>query len=64
MKGENDLSEKLLKELTSDGQIYVIPAEAKGKYFIRFVISSLFTTSEDVERDWKIIQKKADKILN
>lgn len=40
IKGENDLTERLLKRLNHRGHIHCVPASLKGKYVIRY--ESLF----------------------
>lgn len=36
LKGENELTEKLLKKLNSSGKLHCVPASLKGKYVIRY----------------------------
>jgi len=63
LKGDNELTEKLLKRLNSEGKIHCVPASLKGIYVIRFTITSHRTTEQDISRDWKIIQETADSII-
>lgn len=35
LKGENELTEKLLKKINSSGKLHCVPASLKGKYVIR-----------------------------
>ncbi|CAF4337810.1 unnamed protein product, partial [Rotaria magnacalcarata] len=63
LKGENELTEQLLKEINSGGQIHCVPASIKGKYIIRFTVTATSTNANDINRDWKIIQAAASKIL-
>jgi histidine decarboxylase len=63
LKGENELTEQLLKEINSGGQIHCVPASIKGKYIIRFTITATSTNADDIHRDWIIIQIAASKIL-
>lgn len=37
IKGENDLTERLLKRLNHRGNLHCVPASLKGKYVIRYV---------------------------
>lgn len=62
-QGENELTEQLLKEINSTGQIHCVPASIKGKYIIRFTVTASSTNPEDIQRDWKIIQQTASRIL-
>jgi histidine decarboxylase len=64
LKGENELTEQLLKEINSTGLIHCVPASIKGKYIIRFTITATSTNSDDINRDWKIIQTTAGQILS
>ena len=63
-KGENELTEQLLKDFNSSGQIHCVPASIKGKYIIRFTITASSTNADDINRDWNIIQQTASKILH
>lgn len=62
-KGENEITEKLLKQLNKDGKIHLVPARVKNNYIIRFTVTSYYTTEEDIKRDWNIIKTTADQIL-
>jgi len=62
-KGENELTEQLLKDINSGGQIHCVPASIKGKYIIRFTVTATSTNADDIKRDWNIIQQSASKIL-
>lgn len=63
MKGENEITEQLLKHLNKGGQLHVVPASIKGKYIIRFTVTSYYTTEDDIRRDWRIIKETADQVL-
>lgn len=63
LKGDNELTEKLLKRLNSEGKIHCVPASLKGIYVIRFTVTSHRTTEEDIMRDWRIIQETAESII-
>lgn len=41
IKGENDLTERLLKKINHRGNIHCVPASLKGKYVIRYVIMAV-----------------------
>ena len=40
----------------------MVPAALKGKYVIRFTVTSMHTTEEDIELDWRTIQQMATAI--
>nr|XP_013812523.1 PREDICTED: histidine decarboxylase isoform X2 [Apteryx mantelli mantelli] len=64
LKGPNWLTEELLKELSSSGKIFLIPATIHDKFIIRFTVTSQFTTREDILQDWDIIQHTAAQIVS
>lgn len=63
IKGENEITEKLLKQLNKDGLIHVVPARVNTQYIIRFTVTSYHTTESDIERDWRIIQTTASRVM-
>ncbi|XP_022249959.1 histidine decarboxylase-like isoform X1 [Limulus polyphemus] len=63
LKGNNELTERLLKTLNSSGKLHCVPASLKGKYVIRFTVTSSRTTSDDIRHDWNIIQNTASQVL-
>ncbi|XP_063371097.1 histidine decarboxylase isoform X1 [Cydia amplana] len=63
MKGDNALTERLLKRLNARGYIHAVPACFKGTYVIRFTVTSQRTTNQDILDDWNEIKKVASEIL-
>lgn len=63
-QGPNWLTEKLLKELSSSGKLFLVPATIRDKFIIRFTVTSQFTTREDILQDWNIIQHTAAQIIS
>lgn len=59
----NALTKELLRRLTHSKQIYIIPVTIRNKYIIRFVVTSQFTTADDILRDWTIISETAAALL-
>lgn len=43
--------------------MYLIPADIRNKYIIRFTVTSQFTTPEDVLSDWSTISKTAATLV-
>lgn len=41
----------------------MVPASLKGKYVIRFTVTSQYTKDTDIERDWKIIKDTATRVF-
>ncbi|KAF8766831.1 Histidine decarboxylase like protein [Argiope bruennichi] len=64
VKGENELTENLLKKINSSGKLHCVPSSLKGKYVIRFTVTSPQTTIRDIHHDWAIIQMICNQILN
>lgn len=64
IKGDNEITERLLKRLNHRGKIHCIPSSLKGKYVIRFTITSTRTTVDDIVQDWSEIRQVATEILN
>ncbi|KAL8584094.1 hypothetical protein ACOMHN_022434 [Nucella lapillus] len=63
LKGDNELTELLLKRLNKMGRVHMVPASLKGQYIIRFTVTSQYTTPDDIERDWTLIQTTADQVI-
>lgn len=54
---------QLLKRLNHRGNLHAVPASLKGKYVIRFTVTSTRTTSDDIIKDWNEIRAVAAEIL-
>ncbi|XP_067205678.1 histidine decarboxylase isoform X2 [Linepithema humile] len=63
LRGENTLTERLLKKLNSRGRLHCVPAALHEKYVIRFTVTSTNTTNEDIVKDWAEIRNTANEIL-
>jgi hypothetical protein len=63
LRGENHLTERLLKRLNARGDLHCVPAALKGRYVIRFTVTSQRTTGDDITRDWAEIRAVAAEIL-
>ncbi|XP_040271707.1 histidine decarboxylase [Bufo bufo] len=64
LKGPNNLTEQLLAELTRSGNMFLVPATIHDKFIIRFIVTSQFTTREDIQRDWNLIREAAINVTN
>ncbi|XP_054927079.1 histidine decarboxylase [Dermacentor andersoni] len=62
LKGPNATTEKLLKRLNVGGKLHCVPAAFKGKYVIRYVVTSTHTNEKDILRDWEIICQTAGEL--
>ncbi|OQV26042.1 Histidine decarboxylase [Hypsibius exemplaris] len=56
LRGENERTEMLLKQLNRSGLIHMVPASLHNRYVIRFTVTSPYTTLEDITRDFNIIR--------
>ncbi|KAL0852584.1 hypothetical protein ABMA27_016934 [Loxostege sticticalis] len=63
LRGDNALTERLLKKLNARGYIHAVPACFKGVYVIRFTVTSQRTTNQDILDDWNEIKTVASEIL-
>jgi hypothetical protein len=61
LKGDNDLSEKLLKSINDEGFIFMVPAKINDIFFLRFAICASSTQYKHIEFAWTIITKHANK---
>ncbi|XP_037948641.1 histidine decarboxylase-like [Teleopsis dalmanni] len=64
IKGDNEITERLLKRLNHRGFLHCIPSSLKGKYVIRFTVTSTHTTVDDILKDWNEIRRVASIILD
>ncbi|RZB39013.1 histidine decarboxylase, partial [Asbolus verrucosus] len=63
LQGDNVITETLWKRINSRGNIHCVPAILRGKYVIRFTVTSQRTTIEDIVKDWKEIKTIATEVL-
>ena len=64
LKGENEESEKLLKSITDEGLIYMVPGKTNGVYYIRFAVCASTTEKEHIEFSHSVIMKHTEKLLS
>uniref|UniRef100_A0A182QJR3 Histidine decarboxylase n=1 Tax=Anopheles farauti TaxID=69004 RepID=A0A182QJR3_9DIPT len=64
IKGENELTEKLLKRLNHRGHLHAVPASLKGRYVIRFTVTSTYTSNDDILSDWNEIRTVTTELLS
>ncbi|KAK3880492.1 hypothetical protein Pcinc_015013 [Petrolisthes cinctipes] len=57
---DNTMNEKLLKNINAGGVIHMVPSKIRDVYFLRFVVCSYQTESDDVKTAWKEVKKQAD----
>ena len=57
LKGDNVMTEKLLKKLNSSGKMHAVPCMIKGQYVIRFTVTSQRTTVQ-VSSGVEVVLKK------
>ena len=54
-KGPNELNEKLLKKITEQGKIYMVPSKINDIFFLRFAVCASSTEKNHIEFAWKVI---------
>lgn len=64
LKGDNELTERLLKRLNHRGNLHCIPSSLKGRYVIRFTVTATGTTGDDIVKDWTEIRRVASIVLD
>ncbi|MEZ5931877.1 MAG: pyridoxal-dependent decarboxylase [Alphaproteobacteria bacterium] len=55
----DDLNARLLQAINDDGRIYLTQTRYRGDYVIRVSVGQLYTTDEDIETAWSVIQELA-----
>ena len=63
-QGSNELNKELLDRINADGRIYMVPAECKAVYFLRFAVCATRTEAEDIEFAWNVIVELTDRLLH
>ncbi|XP_030561811.1 histidine decarboxylase isoform X3 [Drosophila novamexicana] len=64
IRGDNEITERLLKRLNYRGNQHCVPSSLKGQYVIRFTITSTHTTLDDIVKDWMEIKQVATQVLD
>lgn len=64
LKGDCDLTQKLLDRITERKKIYMIPAKCHNKLIIRFAICGVKTEAKHIEFAWKEITSQAEIVLS
>ncbi len=59
LKGEDEVNERLLKNLNSSGKVYLSHTKLNQKYTLRYCIGQTYTEKEHVESAWRAIQSHA-----
>ncbi|XP_030842784.1 aromatic-L-amino-acid decarboxylase-like [Strongylocentrotus purpuratus] len=62
LKGENSLTERLLKNINDSGKLHMIPSSLNGKYVIRFAICHQYASEDDVSYAWDVVKMMADEV--
>ena len=59
----NEVNETLLKNITDEGKIFMVPSKINDVYFLRFAICAASTEKRHVDFAWEVIQKHAETLL-
>lgn len=60
---ECDVTKKLLETITAEKKIFMVPCKLKGKYLIRYVITSRLTEVHDVDADVEELVKRTRQFI-
>lgn len=63
VKGQNSLTENLLKRINDSGKLHMVPANLNGKYVIRFAVCHQNASDDDITYAWDVILKYTQKIF-
>lgn len=63
LKGSNELNENLLKQITQDSKIYMVPSKINDIFFLRFAVCAASTESRHIDFAWENILKNTNSIL-
>ncbi|EAT37248.1 AAEL010737-PA [Aedes aegypti] len=63
LKGNNEISEALLKKINGRGKIHMVPSKVNDVYFLRMAVCSRFTEASDIEYSWNEVSAAADELL-
>jgi 3,4-dihydroxyphenylacetaldehyde synthase len=64
LKGEDELTRKLLDKMTERKKVFMIPAFYQNKVIIRFVICGMDTKEKDIEFAWNEVKYCADELFS
>ncbi|XP_059060613.1 3,4-dihydroxyphenylacetaldehyde synthase-like [Achroia grisella] len=64
LKAGDNITKRLLENVTERKEIFMVAATYRGRYIIRFVICSRLTTIDDVTYSWNKIKQEADLICS
>ncbi|XP_020793214.2 aromatic-L-amino-acid decarboxylase [Boleophthalmus pectinirostris] len=63
IKGSNELNQTLLKRITKDRQIHLVPCQLSGRFVLRFCICAHGTESLHVQKAWQHITQLTFELL-
>jgi aromatic-L-amino-acid/L-tryptophan decarboxylase len=63
MQDSNEINEKLLKKITEEGLIYMVPGQIDGIYYLRFAICAASTQKKHIEFAYDVISRHAQSVI-
>ena len=63
MQGSNALSESLLKMITNEGLLFLVPGQIDGCYFIRFAVCAASTERRHIDFAYEVIAKHTQLVF-
>jgi len=58
-EGDDQLNRDLLQSVNASGEMFVSHAVLDGRYTLRLVVGSMYTTEADVRRAWELLRREA-----
>ncbi|XP_008322125.1 aromatic-L-amino-acid decarboxylase [Cynoglossus semilaevis] len=63
LKGEDVLSENLLKKINQKREIHLVPCQLSGRFVLRFAVCSRTTESHHIQKAWQHITQLTFEVL-
>ena len=60
----NELNQKLINEINSDGRIFLTHTKVNGDIILRMVIAQTYVEEKHIQKAWKVIQEKSLSFFN
>ncbi|XP_022104236.1 aromatic-L-amino-acid decarboxylase-like [Acanthaster planci] len=63
LKGQNNLTETLLRRINQSGKAHMVPTSLRGKFVIRFAVCHPDPTEEHIDQTWAVVTDHAERVL-
>lgn len=62
-QGSNELNQNLLKKITDNREIHLVPCQLSGHFVLRFAICARTTESRHIQQAWRHITQLTFELL-